>query len=249
MRSAIRSEVQARPTIVASRHFRSADGTTTSFALYTFSHVERCITKGGSRQECRMGGGYGDAAMHELRCLGAGLARVEVGQDTPSVRSRANLPLHADALCSTTLEDLTVADLDHDGSPEVSLQYGWADLRQRESGVATAWEHVERLVTRADLGVQVALRLRARYHPESGAWDDRNRVARLEQTDQNGDGRPDFVLAVTSWSADVCPTPEPPQASRADECELRQSTEAWLYRRATDDWHAADAEHLSPTED
>lgn len=248
MRSAIRERVQARPTVVTARHFLGADGATTSFVFYTFSHVERCMTEGRSREECRMGGGFGDTAFHSLRCLGAGLARVATRPGRAVAELQANAALHAEDLCSSSVRELVVDDVDRDGRPEVSLEYEWANLEQREAGDSTSWDLVERLVFRADLTLQVVLRLRAIFHPENSAFDDRNRVARLEVASPDAGGAPDLVLAATSWNADVCSSREPPPPSQPD-CDLRERTERYVYDRAADEWRArGPVDPRSPTE-
>lgn len=248
LRSAIREQIQARPTVVAGRHYLGADGSTTSFVVYTYSHVERCMTKGGSREECRMGAGFGTTAFNSLRCLGAGVARVQTRPGRAVAALQAHLPLHSDNLCSASVRELAVEDLDRDGRPELALELEWADLRLLEVGEHTSWSFVERLVLRADLGAQVALRLRAIFHPENADFGDRSRVARLQTTDPDGDGVPDFELAVTSWRSGACPREEPPPPTQ-EGCELRQRTERYTYRGATDDWRAqGPVDPRSPTE-
>ncbi|MFK7986028.1 MAG: hypothetical protein AB8I08_08350 [Sandaracinaceae bacterium] len=235
VRSAIRRRVGARPTLLTSRHYRTEDRGSVTFAAFTAPYLERCVASGTPREECLLGGGDGALTRNQQDCVFGGIARIDLGPDEGErpgpMRIVGVHALEDGQACAFEVDSLRLVDEDRDGEPEVRLRYTWSDLRHAGAEHVVTRIETVRETRRSDLGVQVQLTLRA-FHPGSDDPEERNLVSQLRHV---GDGdHPDLAHDVIDWLAAACPEEDPPRGH--EECELRERTLRYTYDAPNDAW-------------
>ena len=237
VRSAIRRRIGARPELVTTRHYRRDDSSTTSIATFTASHVERCVTNGGTRESCTTAAGEGSLASDVDSCVFGGIARIDIGppdgEREGAMRIVGVRAIGDDVICGFEVESLQLVDEDRDDEPEVVLSYGWYDLRHRGGERLRGEEGSTRLTLQADLTEQVSLTVRAYHHMHSAGPDARNVLTQLRHVRRGS--HPDLVLHNIDWLSAQCAETSPPRG-RGDVCDLREYTRIYRYDRSADIW-------------
>jgi hypothetical protein len=208
VRSQLREKHGANVVLAASAELPLDDGGVAVFALYEYSRLQACASKGGGTAEARkrcVESAVDDGEWHEgyaksdYDCNEQGLVRATFGP-APAKNPAYGGPLTIEAdrplpkSCRVSkVDEFVLVDLDRDGALELAVWYGAVTPNPfaREGGSYDAFTF-RRGWYRQDLEPQAEL-LTADWVSEDGAWGYVSSSA-MEFVDPDGDGRIDLQL-------------------------------------------------------